>query len=522
VLLIACANIANLLLARAAARTGEISVRLALGCSRARLVRQLLTESVLLSIAGAAAGLVLSRWAAVSLARMIYRGPVGLRLNLEPDIRVFAFLAALAVTTAIVFGLVPALRATRVDLAPALKGMRRGSGGGSKQRASRALVIVQVAVSLLLLVGAGLLVRSVQKLHAQDLGFAPERVVIFGLAHNAADRTPAAMTAVERAARARVLAIPGVESASVSGILLFSPSDIGAPFAIPGRQALDGVPLTARYNSVSPGYFETLGMAIVAGRSIEERDDAVGAPMVTVVNESFARRFFPDGAVGRTILFGPRAAAKPVEIVGVVHDAKYNNLREGTKPMYFLPYAQMTRSLRALEVRTHQPAAAIAGPVREALSSVTKDIMIRQIITLPDQVDSSLAAEQLLLRLCLVFGALALVLACVGLYGVIAYSVAQRTTEIGVRVALGATPLSVMRGVLRETLVLVIAGVVLGIPAALAAGRLLVTFLYGLTPRDPATIAAATAILFSAATLAAVIPAIRAARVDPNVALRYE
>ena len=209
-------------------------------------------------------------------------------------------------------------------------------------------------------------------------------------------------------------------------------------------------------------------------------------------------------------------------IVGVVHDAKYNNLREGTKPMFFLPYAQMTRSLRALEVRTHQPAAAIAGPVREALSSVTKDIMIRQIIPLPDQVASSLAAEQLLLRLCLVFGVLALVLACVGLYGVIAYSVAQRTTEIGVRVALGATPFSVMRGILRETLVLVVAGVALGIPAALAAGPLLATFLYGLTPRDPSTIAAATAILFAAATLAAVLPAIRAARVDPIVALRYE
>jgi predicted permease len=521
VLLIACANIANLLLARAAARTGEISVRLALGCSRARLVRQLLTESVLLSIAGAAAGLLISRWAAVSLAQMIFRGPVGLRLDLAPDARVFTFLAALAFTTAIVFGLVPALRATRVDLAPALKGLRRGSGGGSKQRASRALVVAQVAVSLLLLVGAGLLLRSVQKLHAQDLGFSPERVVIFGLGHSAADRSPAAMTAVERAARARVLAIPGVESASFSGMLIFSPSDIGTPFTIPGRPP-GGDPLRARYNSVSPGYFETLGMRIIAGRSIEERDDAVEAPAVTVVNDSFARRFFPEGAVGRTILFGRGAAAKPTDIVGVVHDAKYNNLREAAKPMFFLPYAQMTRSLRALEVRTHQPAAAIAGPVREALSSVTKDIMIRQVIRLSDQVDSSLAAEQLLLRLCLVFGALALVLACVGLYGVIAYSVAQRTTEIGVRVALGATPLGIMRGVVSETLVLVIAGVALGIPAALAAGRLLVTFLYGLTPRDPTTIAAATAILFAAATIAAVIPALRAARVDPNVALRYE
>jgi predicted permease len=523
VLLIACANIANLLLARAAARTGEISVRLALGCSRSRLIRQLLTESALLSLAGTAAGLAISIWMSQSLAKMIYGGPVGLKLHLAPDVRVFVFLAALSIATAIVFGLVPALRATRVDLAPALKGLRRGSGSASKQRAGRLLVVGQVAMSLLLLVGAGLLVRSFQKLHAQDFGFVPEQVVIFGLGHSAADRTPPAMLAVEKAARERVLAIPGVQSASFSGVLIFSPSDIGSRFSIPGQPVSPGAkPRVARYNSVSPGYFETLRMRLLAGRTFDERDDAIEVPGVTVVNERFAREFFPQGALGRTILFGPNPSAPPLEIVGVVADAKYNNLRKDAEPLFFVPYAKMTRSLRSLEVRTQQPPASIAGPVREALSSVTKDIMIRQTITLSDQVDSSLAAERLLLRLCVVFGALALVLACVGLYGVIAYSVAQRTTEIGVRVALGATPFSVMRGVLRETLLLVVAGVALGIPAALASGRLLVTFLYGLTPRDPGTIALATGILFAAATLAAVLPAIRASRVDPNVALRYE
>jgi ABC-type antimicrobial peptide transport system permease subunit len=205
-----------------------------------------------------------------------------------------------------------------------------------------------------------------------------------------------------------------------------------------------------------------------------------------------------------------------------VHDAKYNNLRETAKPLFFLPYAQMTRSLRSLAVRTTRPLGAVAGPIRDALSGVTKDIMVRGIVPLAEQVDQSLAAEQLLLRLCVLFGGLALLLACVGVYGVIAYSVAQRTTEIGVRVALGATPASVMRGVLRDTLVLVVAGIVIGIPAALAAGRLLVTFLYGLTPRDPATLAFATATLLACAALAAALPALRAARIDPNVALRYE
>ena len=519
VLLIACANIANLLLARGAARAGEISVRLALGCSRARLVTQLLIESALLSAAGAAAGLVISRVATDSLARMILRGPVGLRLRLDPDIRVLAFLALLAVATTFVFGLLPALRATRLDLAPALKGLRRGSGQATRQRAGRLLVVGQVALSLLLLIGAGLLVRSVQKLHAQDLGFTPGGVVIFSLAGAPSDRSPAAMAAVERAARERVLAIPGVQSASFSGMLIFSPSDIGAPFVIPGSESAQ--PLTARYNSVSPGYFETLGMRIAAGRSLQDQDNHVTAPGATVVNESFARQFFPQGAVGRTILFGGRDGRR-LEIVGVVRDAKYNSLRTAAKPLYYLPYAKMTRTLRSLEVRTALPMSALAGPVRDALSGVTKDLMIRQVLPLTEQVNHSLSAERLLLRLCVVFAGLALVLACIGLYGVVAYSVAQRTAEIGVRLALGATPSNVMGAIVRDTVTLAAAGIAVGIPTALVAGRLLIGFLYELTPRDPMTFAAAAVTLIAAAAIAAALPARRAARVDPALALRSE
>jgi predicted permease len=303
-------------------------------------------------------------------------------------------------------------------------------------------------------------------------------------------------------------------------MLLFSQADIGATFSIPGEPARPE-PFTARYNSVSPGYFETLGMTIVAGRSFEERDNAVEAAGVSIVNESFAREFFPAGAIGRTIRFGGPDGA-PLAIVGVVRDAKYNDLRAAAKPLVFLPYARMTRTLRSLEVRTALPIAAIAAPVREALSSATRHLMIRQVLTLQDQVDTTLSAERLLLRLYVVFAALALTLACVGLYGVIAYSVAQRTLEIGVRVALGATPLSVMRGVLRETLLLVLAGIAIGIPAALAGGRLLVSFLYGLSPQDPPTLAAAAATLLAAAVMAAALPARRAARIDPALALRSE
>ena len=519
VLLIACANIANLLLARGAARAGEIGVRLALGCSRPRLVMQLLVESALLSAAGAVAGLFISTVATDSLARMILRGPVGLRLRLEPDARVFAFLAVLAVATTVIFGLAPALRATRLDLAPALKGLRRGSGQATRQRAGRTLVVGQVALSLLLLVGAGLLVRSVQKLYAQDLGFRPDGVLIFSLAGGPADRTPAVMAATERAALERVRAVPGVQNASFSGMLMFSPSDIGARFTIPGAESAE--PLTARYSSVSPSYFATVGMTIVQGRPLEDRDNHVSAAGATVVNESFARRFFPAGAVGRSILFGGRDGQR-LEIVGVVRDAKYNSLRTAAKPLFYLPYAKMTRTLRSLEVRTAQPISRMAGPVREALSSATKDLMIRQVLPLSDQVDQSLAAERLLLRLCAVFAVLALLLACVGLYGVIAYSVAQRTAEIGVRVALGATPSSIMRGIMRETLVLTAAGIAIGIPAALASGTLLISFLYGMTPGDPVTFALAAATLLSAATIAAALPARRAARVDPALALRAD
>ncbi|HET7696898.1 MAG TPA: ABC transporter permease [Vicinamibacterales bacterium] len=517
VLLIACANIANLLLARSAARAGEIGVRLALGCSRARLVGQLLIESLLLASAGAAAGLLISQLAARSLARMILGGPVGLKLRLDPDIRVFAFLAVLAIATAVIFGLVPALRATRLDLAPALKGAGRAIRQPARQRAGRVLVAAQVALSLLLLVGAGLLVRSVQKLYAQDLGFSPQNVIVFSLAGSPSNRQPEAMAAVERAARERVLAIPGVQSASFSGMLIFSPSDIGAPFSIPGAGASER--LTARYNSVSPGYFDTLGMTMLEGRALRDEDNHVSAAGAVVVNESFARRFFPGGAVGRTIRFGGQPG-RPLQIVGIVRDAKYNSLRTAAKPLMFVPYAKMTRTLRSLEVRSTMPMASLAGPVREALSSVSKELMIRQVLPLTEQVDHSLSAERLLLRLCAMFAALALLLACIGLYGVVAYSVAHRTAEIGVRVALGATPSSVMRGIVRETLLLAGAGIALGIPAALAAGRLLTSFLYGMTPRDPATFAVSAATLLAAAAVAAALPARRAASVDPAAALR--
>jgi len=528
VLLIACANVANLLLARGAARQAEFGVRLAIGCSRRHLVAQVLTESVILSALGACAGAPVAYGATGALLGLISAGPVPVALDVRFGVRVFAFLAVVAIGSAVAFGLLPALRMTRVDPGPALKaGLRAGPGGPARQRASRSLVSLQIALSLLLLIGAGLLIRSLQNLHRLDLGFRADHVLVFDLAHNPQRRDPASLSATASQVLRRVRQLPGVESASVSGLLLFSQSDIGAPLRIADYTPRPDERVTVRYNAISPGYLETIGMPLVDGRSIEDRD-AFDAPMVAVINESMARRYFYGSRpIGRVMVIDVGRAdnappAKPIEIIGVVRDAKYNSLRQDTRPMFYVPIAQLPRSLRSLEVRTGHAASAIVAPVRQALAEVTKDIMIRRVVPLTEQVDQSLAAERLTMRVCTFFGCLALALACVGLYGVIAYAVAQRTAEIGVRMALGANAKAVVWLVFRETGRVILTGVAIGLPLALASTRLLSGFLYGLTATDPVTVATATASLVAAAALSAYIPARRAARVDPLVALRAE
>jgi len=524
VLLIACANVANLLLARAAARQREISVRLALGCGRFRLVRQLLTESLLLSALGAAAGMLVAWWGSRILLRMVDTGPMALRLDLSPDTRVLLFTAAVMVLTGIGFGLAPAWRASGFDLASAMKAQARGGTGRQvKQYLGRTLVILQVAVSLLLLIGAGLLIRSLHNLRQIDLGFRPEQTLIFDLAHNPQNREPAALARVAHETRERVGQIPGVRQASVSGLMLFSSSDIYAPLRIYDYTPAPNEEMMARFNSVSPGYFETVGMTLVAGRDIEDRD-AQGAPLVAVVNEAMARRYFPGGnALGRImeINAGP-LPHPPIEIVGIVRDAKYNNLRAEVKPMFYRSFQQFPRSMRTLEVRATEPSAGLAGHVRNALSEVSKDVMIRRAVTLPAQVDQTLAGERLITTLCAFFGGLALLLASVGLYGVLSYAVTQRTQEIGIRMALGATARNVRWLVLRQSLTVVLGGLALGLSLALVSTRLIVSFLYGLSPTDPAAIVFSTLLLFAVALVACYLPARRATKVDPLVALRHE
>ena len=527
VLLIACANVANLLLARGAARQAEFGVRLAIGCSRRQLVAQVLTESVILSALGAFAGAAVAYGGSGALLGLISTGPAPVALDLQFGVRVFAFLAVVAIGSAVAFGLLPALQMTRVDPGPVLKKSLRAGLGGPAQRASRSFVSLQIALSLLLLIGAGLLLRSLQNLHRLDLGFRADSVLVFDLAHTPQQRDPASLSGVGSQVLRRIRQLPNVESASVSGLLLFSRSDIGAPLRIADYTPRADERVTVRYNAVSPGYLETIGMPLIDGRSIEDRD-AFDAPMVAVINESMARRYFyGTRPIGRTIAIDVTRAdsappAKAIEIIGIVRDARYNSFRQDTRPMFYVPIAQLPRSLRSLEVRTSQPASAIAAQVRQALAEVTKDIMIRRVLPLTEQVDQSLAAERLTMRLCTFFGCLALVLACVGLYGVMSYAVAQRTAEIGVRMALGANATAVVWLVFRETTHMILMGVAIGLPLALASTRLLSGFLYGLTATDPATIAIATACLVAAAALSAYIPARRATRVDPLVALRAE
>jgi predicted permease len=518
VLLIACANVANLLLARSAWRRGEFGVRLALGCGRWRLVRQLLTESMLLASMGMAAGLLLAYWGTRGLASLSTAGSATPSLDLSPDLTVLAFVAGTTILSALGFGVAPALGSTRGDLAASITQQGRAGNSYVRQRLSRTLVLIQVAVSLALLVGAGLLVRTMGNLERVDLGFRTEHVLLFDMAHSLRPGTrPADVAQVATAVHERVRAIPGVQSASLSTIPLFSGADLYAPVQIPHSNAR----LDARFNSVSAGYIETLGMTLVEGRDILPSDS--NGPLVVVINQSMARKSFPSGsAVGQSMEIGTsQMAGKPIQIVGVVRDAKYNDLRAEPKPMFWRPIQQFPGRIRAIEVRTSLPASAIVPAVRQVLVDAGPDLMIREVIPLANQVHRTVVGERLLGRLCLAFGAIALVLAGIGLYGVLSYGVAQRTGEIGIRLALGATRTTVLSLVLRQSLVIVAGGVAAGLALALASTRYIGSFLYGLTPTDTATLAGATIVLLVTASVAAYVPARRAARVDPVVALRH-
>jgi predicted permease len=533
--LIVSMNLTTLLLARAAARQREIAIRQALGAGRRRLLQQVLTENVLLAVLGGTLGLAFAVWASRILLNFI-SGQIALNsgfnqyvpssLELQLNVRVLAFTGAIALFVGLFLALVPALAVKRPDIITLLRqwtGTRRGfSIGQLRIPVGKILTVSQVAFSVVLLVGAGLMIRTVINLRGLDPGFDPENVLLVDLDVTRAGRTGPQLTAFERSLHERLNEMPGVRSASLSWISLFSGTDLGMRVMIDGYSSPRGG--GARVDVVSADYFETVGMTLVAGRTFTPHDDEA-APPVAIVNEAFVRRFFQrDNPIGKRFTVGRMLGPAMVkEIVGVVHDAKYNDLRQSAKEMFYVPLLQTpTLPTRSIQVRTVGTPQALSQQIRQVVREADSNIVITDIKTLAGQLDRTLVRERLLAHLSGFFGVTALLLACIGLYSLLAYQVIQRTQEIGVRIALGSPRASVLWLVVRDALLLVALGLALGVPSALALSHFVESLLFGLTPTDPMTIGVVTMILLGVAGLSCYLPAWRAAGVDPIIALRFE
>ena len=519
VLLIACGNVANLILARNSARRNEILIRRALGAGRGRIVSQLLSESLLLSLAGAAGGLILASWGTRLLIAFLPEPSVPLAFDLHPGLVVVAFTAAIAVATTLVFGLVPAWRAGRGEADLSLQAARRvtpASFGG------RLLVAGQLALSLLLLIGAGLFAITLRNLESADLGFRPDNVVTFDLSFpkgTSQDHLRQTYTRIKD----RLQSHPGTVVASYAWPGIYGRGGWSGGIAVEGRPAAPGEDNDVGMIAAGPGFFEAIGMRLLQGRYLNARDQA-GKPAVVVVNESFARHYFVDGPViGRRITFAGMPKT-PLEIVGVVRDARHFGVREKVMRMIYL--ADWNPQGGSFYVRARAGSTSLAAMIRAGVSAVDKTAQIETIRPLQTAVDDMISEERLTAVLGSAFGALAVVLAAIGLYGVVGYSVSRRTNEFGIRMALGAARGDVRRLVLRQTFVLVLAGVAAGLAAAMALVRILSTviegMLYGIHPADSMVFAGAVLLLALVALMAAFLPARRASRIDPMVALRYE
>ncbi len=525
VLVIACANIANLLLARAAARRHEMSVRLALGASRGRLLRQLLAESLVLAFCGAALGLLLAQWGSRALVRQLSTSTNRVFLDTTIDWRMLAFTALVATATAVLFGTAPALRACRVQPNEALKEQGRGIAGERPFSLGNLLVVVQVAMSLVLVVAAGLFVRTFSSLAHLDLGFDRNPILIANIGLGRADVSPELRPDFYERLRLAAAAVPGVRSAALSAVTPVSGStwqfSLGS---IDGGPALAENERGVYVNVVSPRWFETYGTRMLGGRDFTDRD-VNSAPHVIVVNEAFARKFLNGGnPVGHRVRLLEVRGRPPVDqqIVGYVKDAVYRSLRGRVPPTMYIPVPQQVDMPPGISVSVKAAGgspALLTRSVAAALTSVNPDVTLT-FRPLAEQVDNALIQERVIAMLSAVFGALALLVAALGLYGVTSYSVNRRRTELGIRLALGAAPPRMIRLVLRRVAILVIAGVTIGAAASFAAANYVATLLYGLQPRDPLTFAGAAAILSSIGALAGWLPARRAARIDPARVLR--
>jgi predicted permease len=531
VLLIACANVANLLLSRAASRQKEIGVRLALGASRPRLIRQLLTESVLLAVMGGTFGVLFGLWLRDGfLAVSDWGGGVMRALEPRLDWRVLAFTLVLSLLTGIIFGLAPAWRATKVDLTPVLKDSLRSSSAASRSLLGRGLVVLQVALSLLLLVGAGLFIRTLLNLQRIEPGFNTRNLLLFGVEPALAGYQGEKLRQLYQQMSERLEAVPGVQAATFSRVrLLAGGTSSRETFLQTGSDGRINAIGNINLHQVRENFFEAMEIPLLAGRTIRPQDDE-RAPRVAVVNQAFARRYFSnENPVGGRFGFSERSANE-IEIVGMVMDAKYARQHDEIQPTAYLPWRQDLRSLTraTFEVRTAVDPAAIVGAIRQAARDVDANLPLIDIRTQADQADQMLAMERLLARLLTLFGLLAQQLASIGLFGVLAYAVSQRTHEIGIRMALGADRGDVLRMILRQGMTLVLLGIGLGLAGAYVLTQYLGSWLnlsgmlYDVQPSDPLTYGVIALLLTLVGLVSCLIPAWRATKVDPLVALRVE
>jgi predicted permease len=520
VLLVVCVNVANLLMVRAAARSREVAVRAAVGAGRLHLLRPFIAESLVLSLSGGAVGFVLAGWGLEFIARLFRGGIEPIIIDVQPGAVVLLFTLLVSVLTALAFGIGPGFAALRVDPAPALKGY--ASSGHPSWRGREALVAAQVALSLMLVFGAALLVRTLQNLRSIDGGFVKEGVVVFAL--DARDtRLPRERLAPLCAEIiAQLDARPDVISGSCSTMSPLDTHSTRRAITIDGMPPPDRLP-TVYTNSIDAGYFQTLGLPVVRGRGFLPQDGA-SSPGVAVISEAMARRYYGQGdPVGRTFRWGAREPGPPVTIVGVVRDARLT-LRDEPPAMAYTPLGQLATPPDDLlaAIRTTGDAAAVGGAVRERVRAASPEVALTYLRSMDEQIDAALVSERLLATLSATFALLALLLACIGLYGVLSYDVSRRTRDIGVRLALGANGSRVLSSVLRRTATIVAIGIAAGLLGSAFASSVVARLIFGLEPRDPLTLGAAASVLAATAMLAGYLPARRASRVDPVTALRAE
>jgi predicted permease len=522
VLLLACANLANLLLARASSRQREMSVRLAMGAGRSRILRQMLTESLLLSCAGGIAGLGLGYCGRNLIPHLLSSSWHAFTSDIEFDWKIFGFTAAISIVTGLLFGLAPAWHASRTQVSSGLKDNAQSVTQRSRNVTGKTIVVVQVALSMLLLVGAGLFVRTLMNLNGSHLGFRPDGILLFSLQPPRTRYSEPKDLAFYHRVEERLRSVPGVSAVTLSDMTLIANSNSDSDFTP------DGLPKkpteeeqSANVMSVGQDFFSTMGIPILAGRAFNNRDTETSL-LVAIVNQTLVKEFFPSNInpVGRTFKQGDAH----ITIVGIAGDAKYSNLHADPPATFYLPYRQQLSGRQSMtyEISTRMKPAAIVPALRNAVASVDKDVPLLDVRTQQEQIDDTTKQQRIFASLTSGFGVLALILACIGIYGIMAYSISRRTNEIGIRMALGAQPGRVLRMVLGEAWWLAVIGVVAGLGVSLAMGRLIVSMLYGLKPWDPVTLGIAALLLVGVAIAASWVPAQRAAGVEPMEALRHE